>query len=294
MMREKILSLLHYSLLAPSNRNTQPWRFLVAEDKVVLFPDMHFWLPISDPEKIEIYMSLGCALENLLVAARHFGLAYAVSYLPKPQDSIEVRWKKEENSFPQEEDLFAAIEKRRTNYAPYEERHIEREKVEKIKKCASEKGITLYAIEDQDLLQKMDEQIQQIDMQQYQNPSLRKEIASVFRNMGSDPELLIEKLGVFSNQAAGIKEKKTIPFMGILCTTHQSPVGYIQAGQVFEKIFLTATALDLKLKPIAYIRKELKRLFPLIQSTPLLAFTLGYAPHHPLPKKTKSLEDVLI
>jgi hypothetical protein len=31
----------------------------------------------------EMYISAGCALENLLIAAEHFGYGYAIEYLPE-------------------------------------------------------------------------------------------------------------------------------------------------------------------------------------------------------------------
>ena len=80
---EKIRFLLGYAILAPSTFNTQPWRFMIREQELMVFADMERWLRISDADQRELYISVGCALENLLIAARHFGFASTISYFPQ-------------------------------------------------------------------------------------------------------------------------------------------------------------------------------------------------------------------
>ena len=79
--------LVRYAVLAPSSHNTQPWLFTVADDEIRLFADMSRWLSVADHDKRELYLSLGAALENLLVAADHFGLGYDVAYMPGSDSS---------------------------------------------------------------------------------------------------------------------------------------------------------------------------------------------------------------
>src|SRR5580700_12207137 len=71
---DKILYLLQYAALAPSAFNTQPWKFQIKHDSVIVYADTSCWMKIADPEKRQLFISLGCAVENLMVAARHFGL----------------------------------------------------------------------------------------------------------------------------------------------------------------------------------------------------------------------------
>lgn len=79
---EKAQFLAQYAVLAPSSHNTQPWLFNVADGEIRLFADLHRWLRVADPRKRELYVSLGAALENLLLAADHFGVDHEVRYLP--------------------------------------------------------------------------------------------------------------------------------------------------------------------------------------------------------------------
>ena len=76
--------LLRYAILAPSTRNTQPWAFSVRGNRVHLLADFRKAQPVADPDRRELYLSIGCALENLLVAAEHFGFGHGISYFPEP------------------------------------------------------------------------------------------------------------------------------------------------------------------------------------------------------------------
>lgn len=65
--------LLH-AALAPSGHNTQPWVVRVPEpNRLVIGTARERWLPAVDPENRELLLSLGCFVENLVVAARHHG-----------------------------------------------------------------------------------------------------------------------------------------------------------------------------------------------------------------------------
>jgi nitroreductase len=76
--RARALELVRLATLAPSGHNTQPWLFEVCEDAVVLRPDLSRRLPVVDPDDHALFISLGAALENLLIAAGERGLASEV------------------------------------------------------------------------------------------------------------------------------------------------------------------------------------------------------------------------
>ena len=82
-LRERLLFLLRYAILAPSFRNTQPWKFSVDGHRIAFFADRTRWLVASDPDARDLRLSVGCALENLVVAARHFGYDPKVDYVPR-------------------------------------------------------------------------------------------------------------------------------------------------------------------------------------------------------------------
>ncbi len=68
------LELVRYATLAANSHNTQPWRFSFVPDGIVMAPDFTRRTPIVDPDDHHLWVSLGCALENLVLAAAAFGL----------------------------------------------------------------------------------------------------------------------------------------------------------------------------------------------------------------------------
>ena len=92
---EKLSFLVRYALLAPSTRNTQPWKFVVGRDSVEMHLDITRWQRVADADQREMFISLGCALENLLIAATHFGYRTAADYLSGVDDqtpAVRVRF----------------------------------------------------------------------------------------------------------------------------------------------------------------------------------------------------------
>lgn len=87
-MADRIRFLIRYALLAPSSHNTQPWQFRIADDRVDVFMDEGRWLKVADKDQRELHISIGCALENLLIAAKHFGLVHSTDYLPDPANPM--------------------------------------------------------------------------------------------------------------------------------------------------------------------------------------------------------------
>jgi len=61
--------------LAASPHNTQPWRFRVAEDRIDVLADASRTIGAIDPLRREQHIGIGCALENLIVAAESAGYA---------------------------------------------------------------------------------------------------------------------------------------------------------------------------------------------------------------------------
>ena len=60
---------IRYATLAASGHNTQPWRFRLADRQIHILPDFTRRTPIVDPDDHHLYVSLGCAAENLALAA---------------------------------------------------------------------------------------------------------------------------------------------------------------------------------------------------------------------------------
>ena len=79
--------LVRQATLAASSHNTQPWKFRIAERSIRILPDLTRRTPIVDPDDHHLFVSLGCATENLVQAAAGRGLRAHVRVEP---DFIEV------------------------------------------------------------------------------------------------------------------------------------------------------------------------------------------------------------
>jgi hypothetical protein len=118
------------AVLAPSYFNAQPWRFEVDAGEVRLLLDPRRTLPLADPDQRFAQMSLGAALENLLVAARAWGQQPSVRYLPwgmapRPGSSLvaaAVSWQPAERA--RDRLLYSALTERRSNPHPFDGRAI--------------------------------------------------------------------------------------------------------------------------------------------------------------------------
>ena len=118
------------AVLAPSYFNAQPWRFEVDAGELRVLLDAQRTLPLADPDQRFAQMSLGAALENLLVAARAWGQQPSVRYLPwgtspRPGSSLvaaAVSWQAAERA--RDRLLYSALTERRSNPHPFDGRAI--------------------------------------------------------------------------------------------------------------------------------------------------------------------------
>ena len=178
--RQKLTFLLRYAILAPSSHNTQPWQFAVGDDEIHLFADRSRWLQVADADQRELHISLGCALENLLVAAENFGYGQDVVYFPDPANAdlvaaVTLTAGGEPSAF-RPAGLFEAIPQRHTNHNTHDERPIPPEDQARLEACAIEEGLSLHMTDDPGLKRQVDDMIVEADAQQFADPAWREEL----------------------------------------------------------------------------------------------------------------------
>jgi len=66
-------SLIRYATLAANGHNTQPWCFRLNDRAIDLLADLARRTPAVDPDDHHLFVSLGCAAENLAIAAQATG-----------------------------------------------------------------------------------------------------------------------------------------------------------------------------------------------------------------------------
>jgi len=116
---------LRAAILAASPHNTQPWSFELSGRSVAVHAVRARHLGAFDSFRREMHLGVGCAIENLVRAARAFGIAPAVEPAsgrlepsPGPEPVLAARISLE-RSGPVDDGLFTAIPHRRTDRGPY-------------------------------------------------------------------------------------------------------------------------------------------------------------------------------
>jgi len=77
-----LLELVRHATLAPSSHNTQCWKFRIEQSSISILPDLSRRCPAVDPDDHHLFVSLGCAAENLLQAAGAHGLSAQPDFDP--------------------------------------------------------------------------------------------------------------------------------------------------------------------------------------------------------------------
>ncbi len=67
--------------LAPSAHNTQPWKFKIQDDRIRVYADLDRHLGSADAERRMMLLSIGCAIENMTVAAQQLGYSAVMEEL---------------------------------------------------------------------------------------------------------------------------------------------------------------------------------------------------------------------
>jgi hypothetical protein len=315
---EQLGFLLRYAILAPSPRNTQPWKFSVKKNSVWVFLDDEKVLSVADRDGREMYISVGCAIANLLIAAEHFGLDYEMSYFPQGHDSnlvalLQFGPGRDEPRFP---DLFAWITTRRSNRSSFLARDVEEEKIETLLNCFDEQLYSLALITDAPARGEIAKMVARADRTLYRDRIWRREVAACLRPEGAPDGITARSMGLTglkalfapfvlrhfdlgSSQAARDQNLvEQAPLLAILSTTQEDPMSWVGAGVLTEEFLLTATALGLQMAffdqvpELPQLRTELAAYLKM-QAYPQLMLRLGYGPViNPSPRRP--VADVLV
>jgi len=289
---EQAKFLLRYAILAPSSHNSQPWVFDLSGDEIRIGADESRWLDAADPDKRELYISVGCAVENCCVAAEHFGFEPQVEYHdPVSADHVAtVTLAESEPANPRPPELFDAITTRATSHSVFDNEPLVPEARERLARVVREDSVTLHLVDDSETNGAISELQAEADRLQMDDPEYRAELGHWIGNGALGSSWLAARIGqaVVTHLDIGDREAKqnsklirSAPVVGVLTTETDDPVTRVKTGQAFEQIALLASSEDIAVHPMSQTleRPNLRtRLAEVLGTTenPQHLFRLGY------------------
>jgi hypothetical protein len=306
------------AVLAPSDWNTQPWRFEVDPGSIRLFADVQRALPTSDPDRRGLMVSLGAALENLVVAARAYGLQPTVRYRPNEGARgavAEMTWL--DGGPRRDRELFGALTERRTNRRNYDGRGLLPQVRAQLSAQVAD-GPRLHWLDGRDALRELADlvydavhaQVSNRRIQAEQHGWLRTSLkdaerrgdgvpvdalglsgpANWFAGRYYDPDSWVLRFGAGSLAKRAREGVRSAGAAVLLTTTARDESAWLQGGQAYERLTLKATQLGLAHQPINApleldrFRGPLLRRFGVAGEEPLMLVRCGHdsrVPHTP-------------
>lgn len=293
---EKLKFLLNYAVLAPSLHNTQPWKFTVRGNEIHVLADTMRWLKVADPDQRELFISIGCALENLLVAANHFGYRYEITYFPDVNERLWVATIRfTETNKPAalaDRELFYALGLRHTHRQLYAPTPLAERDLQRLQDCAHEPDLALQFVNAPIIKEQVDTLTITADVTQFADPAYCDELNNWIEQGAFGHRWLVSRMGqlatAFLNTTTREGEQRpsaiiSSPTLGLISSGADNPEARVRVGQVFERLALNATAMNIAIQPItqilqvAFLKPEVVRLFEAQEPHPQFAFRLGYA-----------------
>lgn len=107
-------------ILAANPHNSQPWLFRISDSAIDLFAVPERQIGVIDPLRREMYIGLGCAVENMRLAAEAEGFKTDIRLMPDPTTESHAASISLTESLPAISPLYEAIPNRHTNRAAYD------------------------------------------------------------------------------------------------------------------------------------------------------------------------------
>jgi hypothetical protein len=297
------------AVLAPSMLNSQPWRFRLGPEHVDVLVDPSRRLPVSDATGWASRVGCGAALFNLRLALLVGGKPAVVRVTPDPDDPELVARLTPDRPrpvLPVEGRLYRAIPRRRSNRAPFSDKPVPVAVRSELVAAARAENGWLDLLIGPVAVEVAAEMVRIADGALRRDDAYQAELAAWTRRGRDDeavtngvptsaggaapqPHELLARRDFGGPELAGHRDYEREPLLAVVGTAGDWPADQVQAGQVLQRVLLTATDLGLAAsmfsQPIEVpaIRAQLRRALTR-QATPQMLVRFGYAtstPHSP-------------
>ena len=318
LQKDDFYKIINYAVKAPSGHNTQPWFFTIHENSIVVAPNFERRLPAVDPDNRELFISLGCAVKNLCIAANHYGY--------ESKTDISSEWKiiiaLNKNFLITSDTLFEQISIRQTNRSLYNGNFIPQSILDDVINLSQTDSIKIQVFEKKsstfDILKNL---VLEGNSQQLNDDNFKQELLSWIRYNKKDTESTLYGLSYAVMWAPNLPRWITKPIIKFLLNSKSqnktdskkidssshlllitsysdSPETWVKVGIVLEHLLLLLTKNGIASAylnqpcEVANLRKKIISELSLNDKFPQLLFRIGYA--KPIAySKRKSIQEVI-
>ncbi len=257
--------LVRYATLAPSSHNTQCWKFRLAEEAVHVLPDLSRRCPVVDPDDHHLFVSLGCATENLVQAALAHGLGSEVHF-DAAAPAVQVHFAPTQAVATP---LFQAIPERQSTRGDYDGQPLSSGELALLQQAGSGPGVQLLLLTGRTPLERTLDFVVQGNTVQMNDPAFVDELKAWIRFSGSDAVRSGDGLYAASSGNPSLPAWLGRPMFSLFFTTGsendkyarqlRSAAGvavfageaadaahWVEVGRCYERFALQATALGVR------------------------------------------------
>jgi hypothetical protein len=317
--RDAIRSIVRNATLAASSHNTQPWKFKTQSSAITILPDLARRCPVVDPDDHHLFASLGCALENLDIAARALGFQPSASFDDSADGSVRV----ELTPGPAvESPLSGAIPHRQSSRALYDGQPVSHSQLRVLEAAGVGVGTGVILLTQKAQLERVLDYVVAGNTAQLENPAFVRELKTWIRFNDSDamrtgdglsarasgnptaPHWLGSMLLNVLLTARSENEKyrnhiRSSAGIAVFFSETNDKAHWIEAGRACERFCLQAAALDLRTafinQPVEVVplRAQFASYLGIGQRRPDLIVRFGHGPVMPRSLR-RPIDDVII
>lgn len=275
-VRENLLisRIIPLAILAPSAHNTQPWQFAARENTLEVYVDWSRHLAVSDPTKRQLYISIGCAITNVRIAATRWGYTTELTYFPegddeqKPVARITMIVNHAPSLTEHASSLFAAIKQRHTDRSLYDSKPLREQ--ERAALVSRENPAVLF-VEDRDHIAAIARLTEEATKATLSRKDFKEELSHWVRNswtrqpdgmpgfaMGMPAPvslfapLMVRVTPIHKQEAPKTRKQiESASAVAVIVTPTDTPADWLRSGEVLELVWLEAVSADLAAAPLA-------------------------------------------
>lgn len=295
---------------APSGHNTQPWKFEAGENRIVLRPNFNRRLEVVDADDHALYISLGCALENLVLSAKAHGFDPAVSNKLTETD-VEITVDLNPSADVKKEELYDFIQQRQSTRSEYESTPVKQAVLDQLLEGMKNERVEVIFMTDKAEIKQLEPFILEASDLQFKNKEFVNELVHWIRFSKREAEekrdgiwsasmgmpatgrllggIIMKKLVSAKSEAKRWRNliEKTGGF-AVFIVKENTRTDWIELGRSFQKFALKSTQLGIKhahvnmpCEEVSVRQKLIEHLRISDAKEPLLLVRFGYA--EPMP-----------